>query len=175
MATIATWSAYAEKLHKVGLDIFATAKVPVTLKGFADEKLLALTLLARTMSNLKATLSLLREKHIVEARTITRCCFENLYWVVRLLDEGEAFVLKMRDDEITHRRNRGEFIFENGLTLEADVEARLRAFLKDANKQFPAAKTLHPKQVAGNSVVGTSYLVYGQLSSDAAHPSVAAR
>jgi hypothetical protein len=174
MTTIAAWTAFAEKLHKVGLDIFATAAVPVTYKGFSDEKVLALTLLARTNSNLKAALLLLREKHIVEARTITRCCYENLYWVVRLLDDGHAFVRKMVDDEMTHRKNRGEFIFENGLTLETDVEARLRAFLKDANKQFAAAKTLHPKQVAGKSVVGTSYLVYGQLSSDAAHPSVTA-
>lgn len=38
MPTIAAWTALAEKLHKAGYDIFMTAKVAVTDKGFADEK-----------------------------------------------------------------------------------------------------------------------------------------
>jgi hypothetical protein len=84
MIDIPAWTALAARLHKIGLDIFATANVSITDKGFADEKVLALALLARTLSHLKGTLLLLREKRIVEARTITRCCYENLYWVVGL-------------------------------------------------------------------------------------------
>lgn len=53
MIDVPAWTALAEKLHKVGLDIFATANVPITDKGFADEKVLALALLARTLSHLK--------------------------------------------------------------------------------------------------------------------------
>jgi hypothetical protein len=104
MIDIQAWTALAEKLRRTGHDIFATAKVMVTEKGFADEKVLALTLLARTLSNLKTTLLLLREKQIVEARTITRCCYENLYWVIALAEEGAAFVRKMQHDEMTHRK-----------------------------------------------------------------------
>lgn len=174
MIDIDAWTALAEKLRKAGLDIFATANVLVTEKGFADEKVLALTLLARTLSNLKATLLLLREKQIVEARTITRCCYENLYWVIGLAEEGEVFVRKMQQDEMAHKKQRGQFMFEKGLTLEADIEGRLREWLRNANKAFAKVEVLYPKQVAAVSDIGKSYIFYSQLSSDAGHPSVTA-
>jgi hypothetical protein len=174
MATIATWTAMAERLHQTGLNIFATAEVPITDKGYSDENFLALTLLARTLSNLKGALLLLGARQIVEARTITRCCFENWYWVIALAEEGAVFVRKMLGDEMTHRKHAGQSIFENGLKLEAETEVRLREWIKDTNKKFRDAKTLHPKQVAGNKNVRSSYLFYSALSSDAAHPSVSA-
>jgi hypothetical protein len=174
MIDIPAWTALAEKLRKTGLDIFATASVLITEKGFADEKVLALTLLARTLSNLKTTLLLLREKQIVEARTITRCCYENLYWVIGLAEEGEVFVRKMQRDEMTHRKQRGKFMFEIGITLETDIEDQLREWLRNTNKVFAKSEVLYPKQVAALSDIGRSYIFYCQLSSDAAHPSVTA-
>src|SRR5690349_8748045 len=111
MIDIAGWTALAEELDKTSLDIFATANVRITAKGYADEKMLALTLLARTRSNLKGTLVLLREKRIVEARTIARCCYENMYWVVGLAEEAEAFVRQMKHDEMSRRKRQGQFLF----------------------------------------------------------------
>jgi hypothetical protein len=174
MIDIPAWTALAEKLHKIGLDIFATANVRITDKGFADEKVLALALLARTLSHLKGTLLLLREKRIVEARTITRCCYENLYWVVGLDREGEEFGRRMLHDEMSHRKHLGQFMFENDITLEPEIADRLRGWLRDTNKRFAAAKTLNPKQVAALSDIGRSYIFYGQLSSDSGHPSITA-
>jgi hypothetical protein len=68
-------------------------------------------LLARTISNVKGAVLLLAARRIVEARTITRCCLENLYWMVGLAEEGESFVRKMRDDEMSHRKALGQSIF----------------------------------------------------------------
>jgi hypothetical protein len=168
------WTTLAEKLDKTSLDIFATANVQITAKGYTDEKVLALTLLARTRSNLKGTLLLLREKRIVEARTIARCCYENMYWVVGLIEEGEAFVRRMEHDEMSRRKRQGQFLFETGIPLETEVEDRLREWLRNANKRFANATMLNPKQVAALHDIGRSYVFYGQLSSDAAHPSVTA-
>jgi hypothetical protein len=83
-------------------------------------------------------------------------------------------VHKVRDDEMSHRRLRGQFMFDNGITLEADVEDRLRTWLRTTNRTFSNAKLLNPKQVAALSDAGRSYIFYSQLSSDAAHPSVTA-
>ncbi len=172
MTDIAAWTALAEKLGKAGYNIFGTAEVQINDKGYSEEKFLALTLLARTMSNLKGALLLLREKRIVEARTITRCCLENKYWVGALSEEGEKFARKMLHDEMSHRKARGHRMFRSDVQLEADVDARLREWMKKANKQFAAAKTLNPSEVASTSDIGRSYIFYGQLSSDSAHPSV---
>lgn len=61
------------------------------------------------------------------------------------------------------------------MELEDDVKARLQTFMKGANKQFGDTKTLSPKQVAQiRRDFEKTYIFYGQLSSDAAHPSVTA-
>jgi hypothetical protein len=96
MDIVTEWKGLAGDIRDAALGMFANAEVARTERGFADEKILALTLLARTVSNVKGALLLLDAKRIVEARTITRCAFENLYWIVGLAEEGEAFVRKMR-------------------------------------------------------------------------------
>jgi hypothetical protein len=50
------WTSFARRLLRAGHDIFATSNVQVTEKGYGDEKYLALTLLARTISNLRGAL-----------------------------------------------------------------------------------------------------------------------
>jgi len=170
--TVASWLTLAEKLHAAGFEIFRTSEVPVTAKGYSDEKVLALTLLARTISNLKGVLLLVRHKRIVEARTIVRCCLENAYWVAGLCEEGEKFTRKMLRDEMSHRKARGKLIFESDFSLEAEVKANLRAWMKNTNKRFADARILKPQEVASIGAVGKTYIFYGQLSSDSAHPSV---
>jgi Family of unknown function (DUF5677) len=108
ISVVAAWTALAERLGTTGMEIFRTAEVAITPKGFSDEKVLALTLLARSVSNLKGVLVLLRAQRIVEARTITRCCLENSYWTVALSERGEKFVRQMLHDEMTHRKARGQ-------------------------------------------------------------------
>ena len=49
--------------------------------------------------------------HIVEARTIARCCYENSFWMQGLIAGGDAFVLEMRRDEAASFRSRMETIF----------------------------------------------------------------
>jgi hypothetical protein len=175
MSLITEWNALAANVRDTGLQIFATAEVPRTHKGFADVRVLALTLLARTISKVKGAMILLDAMRIVEARTITRCCFENLFWAVGLIEEGEAFVGKMRDDDVSHRKALGQSIFGTEIQLEEDVEARLRAFMKDINKRSSDTKMLLPKHVAQiRKDFEKMYIFYGQLSGDSAHPSVTA-
>jgi hypothetical protein len=175
MDIVTEWRALVADIRAVALGMFAKVEVAKTERGFADEKVLALILLARTISNVKGSLLLLDAKRIVEARTITRCVFENLYWIIGLAEEGEAFVRKMRDDEMSHRRTRGQEIFGADVQLEDNMAERLRAYLKGVNKQFEKAKTLSPKHVAQiRDDFEKTYIFYGQLSSDAAHPSVTA-
>ncbi|VTZ21760.1 conserved hypothetical protein [Methylocella tundrae] len=92
-----------------------------------------------------------------------------------LAEEGEGFVLKMRDDEMSHRRALGQELFAAEVQLEDDVAERLRAYMRDLNKGSDKAKTLSPKHVAQiRDDFEKTYIFYGQLSSDAAHPSVTA-
>jgi hypothetical protein len=47
-STVPEWTALAERLGTAAMEIFGTAEVAITPNGFADEKVLVLTLLARS-------------------------------------------------------------------------------------------------------------------------------
>jgi hypothetical protein len=171
---IADWKIHCDDIENCALAIFETANVPITEKGFADPKYLALTLLARTVSNLKGAKILLDAKRIIEARTITRCCLENFYWTIGLTEQGEAFVQQMRDDEFSRRKAIGQEIFDSA-TLDQEVQERFRTFMRNVNKDAFGKKTLNPKAVAQiRNDFSRTYMFYSQLSSDSAHPSVTA-
>ena len=75
----AEWLYFAKRLYPIGMGIFGGTTLKVTEEESADIRVLALMLLARTLSNLKAALALVEGGFIVEAKTIARCCFENSY------------------------------------------------------------------------------------------------
>jgi hypothetical protein len=126
-------------------------------------------LLARTLSNLKGALIMLREDLIVEARVLARCCYENHYWVLGLLKDGEKFRSEMVQHEMKHKRMRMQTLFETRVGLNDDMEEKIRKWMRD-NKQWSDAKTLDPKNVAMRRA-DQSYVFYQHLSWDA-HPSV---
>jgi len=64
----ARWLDFADRLRTIGLGIFNRNKVTVTDQESADVKVLGLMLLARTLSNLKAALTL-----VDGGRSLSRC------------------------------------------------------------------------------------------------------
>jgi hypothetical protein len=168
------WKAHCLTIIEAAEQILR-ADVMITKKGFADPKFIALALLIRTVSNLKGAMILLDARRIVEARTITRSCLENLYWTVGLYEEGDKFVRQMRDDEINYRKSTGQAIFASGASLDDEVETRLRNYLSDVAKIDIGKRTLSPKTVAAlRPDFQKTYIFYAHLSMDAAHPSVTA-
>ena len=60
----------------------------VTEHGLYDPNFLAYLLLCRTRSNFAAAILLTKQRMIVEARTLARCCFENAFLFAGLRDKG---------------------------------------------------------------------------------------
>ncbi|MGY8633565.1 hypothetical protein RAD15_13890 [Bradyrhizobium sp. 14AA] len=85
----------------MGFNIFATADIPITEKGFADVKVIAVTLMARKVANLKAALLL------VEAKPHRR-----------ILDDHGCVV------DMSHSRAGGQDIFGAGVDLDAGISGR---------------------------------------------------
>jgi Family of unknown function (DUF5677) len=169
MPDVATWTTFAANLRKIGLDIFACANVQVTEARAADLRVLALMLLARTLSNLKAALILLREDQIVEARAISRCLYENQYWVLALLKDGDKFRSDMVNHEMRHKRTRMQTLFQNKDGLTAEQFGQMREWMREHEK-YEDAPTLDPKAVAKRSG-NESYIFYQHLTWDG-HPSI---
>jgi hypothetical protein len=166
---VATWSSFAKGLRQIGLSAFASSEVKITEEGAADLRVLGLMLLARTLSNFKGALIMIDNSCIVEARILSRCCYENQYWIMALNNDGEKFRGEMVQHEMKHKRMRMQTLFESRVGLDDQMEDRLRNWMRD-NKKWSDAKTFDPKNVAKRGP-DQSYVFYQHLSWDA-HPSV---
>jgi hypothetical protein len=169
------WGALFERLVRAAYSILESAKTSNNTKRAADPRVLSCALLSRTISNATGVVGLLDAGLVVEGRILTRCCFENQFYIAGLLSEGDRFVGRMRDDEIKNHDSRIQFVFKTEslrTALDADREAKLGAWLKENRSKWPDARTLTPKAVAEATVVKSAYLAYSHLSSDAGHPSV---
>jgi Family of unknown function (DUF5677) len=94
-------------------EIFREAKIEITEKLFGEPKILSLALLCRTVGNFKGVIALAKENLVVEARTLTRSCYENLYCIAALIEQGDDFVKAMHQDQMRSFRSQGEFLLED--------------------------------------------------------------
>jgi Family of unknown function (DUF5677) len=165
---------FAAKLERAGERVFESASIwNREPKVGGDPEIIAALLLIRTLSNFRGTLTLLRADRIVEARTVARCCFENLFIIAALRDHGQRFVSEMREDQKASRKARAEFLIQQtGEMSDAEWQLKLRAFITSLGKGQKKRKSFDPKRVAAHGPLLYAYVYYAQLSADAAHPTL---
>lgn len=166
------WIEFAETLGQLGYDIIGGKPITHTAKGFLEPKVLSISLLSRALSNFRGVIILLTNGLMVEARILVRSCYENLFWIGGLIAEGDKFAQKMLHADVKSKQARVEFIFKQGIKLSEKVEKKLRAQMHDMKKKSPKPQPLNPQEVALGGVLRDGYLIYSQLSADAAHPSL---
>lgn len=64
MATVEEWLALGDRLYAKGVDVFNGSEVMESEAGTRDPKVVALTLLARTLGHFQAAVQLLGSKHV---------------------------------------------------------------------------------------------------------------
>jgi hypothetical protein len=171
------WLGFAGRLIELAYAIFGEAKIDITEKLFGEPKILSLAPLCRTVGNFKGVVALTKLALVVEARTLTRSCYENLYCMAALIEQGDQFVKAMHQDQMRSFRSQGEFLLEDiddEHIGDAEFVEKLRSRVKEIKLRWPKANFLSPKQTAKGSVLRQSYLLYSKLSGDAAHPSILA-
>jgi hypothetical protein len=168
------WLAYAHRLYETGETILREADKVAVGAGLRDPKVLAMALLCRTLCNLNAVVVLIQANFIVEARTITRSCFENLLWLVELSVKQEAFVEEMVRDEVASQTARGKMVLSWGETLEnvPSYEEGLRQRIAFLSEKFPDAKAIRFANLGKTNNINDPYMWFRFLSGDSAHPSL---
>jgi hypothetical protein len=109
----------------------------------------------------------------VEARTLTRCCWENLFWAAALAKKGDEFVNRVIFDDAFSRHKRGKRLLNWSKAQEVprDFERTLDEFLKDYSEKNPNRNAIQHAAAADQGSVKGGYIIYGELSTDSAHPS----
>jgi hypothetical protein len=161
---------FAERLRDLSVDMIAEAKFDETAPWEKDPKAVALALLNRTLASFKGAIIMVQEGLVVEARTLTRSCCENLIFIARLKEEGPEFINLLVQDERASRRSRGKSLLarSNALGMESNWEKRIDAHLK----KYPKVKALRLGDVPKTVPLADAYVYYSQLSGDSAHATI---
>lgn len=165
---------YAQRLMDVGIEVVAQAHVELGPKWAKEPKVIALTILCRTLGNMKGAVSLVTQRLLIEAQVLTRCCTENLICIGALLQTGDAFVHELlRADAASKKKQAGMAIETYGKSEErAESVIRLGEIVKAIEAKHPKAKPLNTKELSKKNPVGLSYVMFSVLSERAAHVSL---
>jgi uncharacterized protein DUF5677 len=162
---------FAQKLMDVGIGIIAGAKVEIGQEWARNPRVIALTLLSRSLGNLKGAVGMVHQNLVVEARSLTRLACENLICAGALAARGTVFVNDLVLDEAFNRKRKGKLLLEHAESQSlGDVADKLRGYLAELEKH-PKAKGLNMRQEAKASAVRQAYVWYTMLSGDALHVS----
>jgi hypothetical protein len=173
VARVVEWLSLANRILVFAQRLLDTAEVPVTPQGARDARVIALALVARTISNLKGALGMIEAGQIIEARALARCCWENLFWAAALTKKGDEFVRQVVSDDAFSRVKRGKRLmnWSNEQETPRDFEAKLETFLDGYAAENPDRAGIQHAAAAEAGGVKGGYIIYGELSTDAAHPS----
>ena len=161
------------RLLEASKQLVNACELTVTARGMLDPKVLVYLLLCRTISNFEGMLLLAKHRLLVEARTLARCCVENMFLAGGLHEQGDAFADRMKADDDAGRQQRLKFaqstseIFDS---LEPEMQSAVADFLGRATK----SNLLSPKSASAAGAFKSAYLAYSQFSGDAAHASLTA-
>jgi hypothetical protein len=125
------------------------------------------------MGNFQGAVILLQKGQIVEARTLARCCYENLFWIGSLANKGDAFVKAMELDDAASRMKRATGLLEwsKQQSQNFDFAESLEKFRDGMKEQHGKPGGITHKGAADDGGIGPAYIIYRELSGDAAHPS----
>jgi hypothetical protein len=170
----------AERLLGLALDIVGAAQVTLDKNWARNPKIVGLTLLSRSLTNFRAAMLLLNDRHVhvVEARVLARCIYENLIWIGALRERGMVFVKEMLDDDAANRQALGQLSLKISTLMGGDPNDEsgklLRSLMKQSSEKFPDSKKLRVNEIAEKTLVRSAYVKYSRLSLEAVHCSVTA-
>jgi Family of unknown function (DUF5677) len=164
---------YAQKLMDVGIEVTAQANVVIGTKWAKEPKVIALTLLCRTLGQMKGAVLLLQERMFVEAQVLVRCCIENLICIGAVSKTGDAFVDELLRADAASKKKHANMVIDSYAEDEerTDSVIRLLEVVKGIKASHPKAMPLNTKKLAEDNPVGSSYLMFSILSEQAVHVS----
>lgn len=166
----ASWHALCEKTLQIASKLSEEGDPNV---GGADQvgvNMWAMALLCRSVNNFIGVQSLLRKNLIVEARTLVRCCYENLFRLGYLSKKGSAAVEEWQWDYHASTKALGNDLltWSRNNRKRLEVQDEFDIFMQDLNTKKSKKSVL--KREADEAGLADAYTVYRVLSGDAAHP-----
>ncbi len=140
-----------------------------------DPALWIVLCLVRSINHLRAVVALAGIGSMIEIEMLSRGCYENLFVICGLKNDGPATVQKLAEDDALSRRKRGEFIHNNNLDahLPPHRRDRLRKIVDELKRDYSPSQQLAVGTLANKEPdLQHLYIFYRDLCGRAAHPSI---
>lgn len=162
------WKALGKNIQNVAVRMSEEADPRDASGENSIVKLWAIALLCRSTNNFAGMQLLLGDALIVEARTIVRCIYENLFRVGYLVSKGYEAVKTWLLDHDAANKVVGKELQEWAEDHEVEEVEEFARFMADLNgKKIPKSGMQTQATAAG---LREHYITYRMLSADAAHP-----
>lgn len=169
---LGAWQALGDRVLQVATSMSDKADPQSASNG--EEwwvKLWALALLCRTTNHFAGMKLLLTDRLIVEARTLVRCCYENLFRISYLDAEGYAAVKVWISDSDAHTKVVGKALQAWSRKQKERVDGEeFDRFMEELEKRETKKAGGFEAQAA--SSIKDHYISYRMLSADSAHPTL---
>jgi Family of unknown function (DUF5677) len=165
------WDVLAQELMEAADHLFEVTDLGDESDPLHAVRISALSVMCRSTNQFAALRLLMVNGFIVEARTVTRCCYENLFWLGGLKEKGLEFLKQMEAAHTQSSRALSKDLLKWWRSKEGfqDTSKKLEAFI-DSMKNKPSGK-INAEQEAKGAGLDAAYVMYRALSNDAAHPS----
>lgn len=169
---LAAWKAVAQKLMGLGVSMSEQANPDASSGEERLVKLWAIALLCRTTNNFAGVHLLLEDNLIVEARTLVRCCYENLFRMSYLVAKGyDALKVWIGEHNASTKKVGNELLAWQRRQVDVLNEAdEFDTFMEEVNKRETATSGFAAQADVGG--VRDQYITYRMLSADSAHPTM---
>lgn len=168
---------YAQRLLDAAIDVVGATHIQPNSDRARDPRVIALTLLCRSISNFRAAIRLAQQEQVMEARAMVRLLCENLLWLGALRERGSEFVKDILSDDRYKQKVLAQLTMKltgkHGGDVNSQGAMTLRNIIKRLS-QNPDDKPLHADAIAAAGVVELVYVDYIRFSLEAVHCSATA-
>lgn len=163
------WFALVQEISSTGMNILQDARPSKT----DNQQLLAVLLHARALQSFQACLLLAERGLISDARTLSRCVWEDAFCIGALCEKQQEYLGKFETKHQKHRHGvANAFLNKDNLRNGLSVES-IEKLQKVVDETKDAKDSWKWDQVAHDAGMGALYDThYRNLSSDAAHPTL---
>jgi hypothetical protein len=165
------WAVLAQELIEAADILVETADLGDQSDPQHLVRMSAMSVMCRSVNQFAALRLLVENGFIVEARTMIRCCYENLFWLGGIKEKGLEFLKQMEAAHIQSSRALGNDLLKWWKSQGdfEDTSEKVETFI-ESMKGKPSSK-INNETEARDAGLGAAYVVYRALSNDAAHPS----
>ncbi|WP_426017678.1 DUF5677 domain-containing protein [Brevundimonas sp. DWR2-3-1b1] len=162
----------AGALNRTAQHLLLTSEAPVDGDGLNATNIAQL-LFVRALSNFQGAILMAERGAVVEARTLARTCLETVFALAAAVSMEDGFIDRVVANEMGSKSKGANWLLNQPqltIKIEPGAQSELKSFVDRLKQEAEPTGSFATEEMARNGGLDGLYVLFRQLSSDAAHP-----